>query len=503
MWPDGRLSAPSSRSTRQDRRSGRAGLHRGRNAQFFMVEEDGFGPGHPFSGEKLLSGADGLSLRDLDEALEGSSRSSTSRAPATRAASTRGRGARPLVAARLRVARVLVNQAHCFGTGGGFDNGLGFTLTMGAGTWAGNSISENLSYRHFLNITPLARVIPPREPTEDELSGTTSHTTDGEDMDLLEHQGKGLLAQAGLRAPRGVVVSDPTAPPRPPDVGGRGPSEGAGPHRQAWQGRGSALRRRRRGRRSPCEPCSAWRSPATRSTSCSSRRRAIARELYAAVLDDPATKGPLLLFSTRAAWTSRRSTRPTPSGCTAAGRHPPGLKDGATLDLVSDTDLAAEHRPAVAQALEQLYDVYLTADASLVEVNPLVVTDDGQVVALDARSRSTPGRSPASPTSQARPRAVAEERTELERAGARARLPVHRARRRRRRARQRRRADHDHAGRDQPPAGRPANFLEIGGDAYTKATPALELVLSNPRVKSLLVNFCGAFARTDVMAEVV
>jgi succinyl-CoA synthetase beta subunit len=48
--------------------------------------------------------------------------------------------------------------------------------------------------------------------------------------------------------------------------------------------------------------------------------------------------------------------------------------------------------------------------------------------------------------------------------------------------------------------GRAANFTEIGGDAYTKATPALELVLSNPRVKSLLVNFCGAFARTDVMA---
>ena len=49
--------------------------------------------------------------------------------------------------------------------------------------------------------------------------------------------------------------------------------------------------------------------------------------------------------------------------------------------------------------------------------------------------------------------------------------------------------------------GRPANFMEIGGESYTKAKPALELVLSNPRVKCLLVNFCGAFARTDVMAE--
>jgi succinyl-CoA synthetase beta subunit len=49
--------------------------------------------------------------------------------------------------------------------------------------------------------------------------------------------------------------------------------------------------------------------------------------------------------------------------------------------------------------------------------------------------------------------------------------------------------------------GRPANFLEIGGEAYTKAEIALDLVLSNPGVKSLVINFCGAFARTDVMAD--
>src|ERR1700761_5947772 len=49
--------------------------------------------------------------------------------------------------------------------------------------------------------------------------------------------------------------------------------------------------------------------------------------------------------------------------------------------------------------------------------------------------------------------------------------------------------------------GRPANFLEIGGEAYTKSEVALDLVLSNPGVKSLVVNFCGAFARTDVMAD--
>ena len=49
--------------------------------------------------------------------------------------------------------------------------------------------------------------------------------------------------------------------------------------------------------------------------------------------------------------------------------------------------------------------------------------------------------------------------------------------------------------------GSPSNFLEIGGEAYTKAKTALSILLENPNIKALLVNFCGAFARTDVMAE--
>ena len=69
----------------------------------------------------------------------------------------------------LRVVRILINQAHTFGNGGSFDNGLNFTLSMGCGTWAGNSISENLNYTHFINITHLVRTIPEDKPSEDEL----------------------------------------------------------------------------------------------------------------------------------------------------------------------------------------------------------------------------------------------------------------------------------------------------------------------------------------------
>ena len=69
----------------------------------------------------------------------------------------------------LPVARVIVNQAHCIATGGSFDNGLPFSLSMGCGTWGGNSFSDNLTYRNFLNITRIARPITERIPNEVEL----------------------------------------------------------------------------------------------------------------------------------------------------------------------------------------------------------------------------------------------------------------------------------------------------------------------------------------------
>jgi sulfoacetaldehyde dehydrogenase len=69
------------------------------------------------------------------------------------------------------VVRVLVNFAHTFGNGGGFDSGLNFTLSMGCGTWQKNSISENLNYRHFLNITHLVTPIPEDRPSEEALFG--------------------------------------------------------------------------------------------------------------------------------------------------------------------------------------------------------------------------------------------------------------------------------------------------------------------------------------------
>lgn len=75
------------------------------------------------------------------------------------------------LAADTDVVRILVNQPHTFGNGGSFNNCLPFTLSMGGGTWAGNTISENLNWSHFINITHLVTTIAEDKPSEEALFG--------------------------------------------------------------------------------------------------------------------------------------------------------------------------------------------------------------------------------------------------------------------------------------------------------------------------------------------
>ncbi|MGL5165752.1 MAG: acylating sulfoacetaldehyde dehydrogenase [Afipia sp.] len=142
------------------------------SSKFVLVEETGIGPQFPLSGEKLALVLTVYRAPDFKAAKE----------TVRRILDFQGRGhsmglhttnmarAREL-AEDLPVVRVLVNFAHTFGNGGGFDSGLEFTLTMGCGSWQKNSISENLNYKHFLNITHLVVPIPEDKPSEEELFG--------------------------------------------------------------------------------------------------------------------------------------------------------------------------------------------------------------------------------------------------------------------------------------------------------------------------------------------
>lgn len=142
------------------------------NSKFIMVEETGIGKAYPLSGEKLALVLTVYRASDF-EAAKNTVRSILDfqgRGHSVGLHTTKLERAREL-AEELLVVRVLVNFAHTFGNGGGFDSGLEFTLTMGCGSWQKNSISENLNLRHFLNITHLVVPIPEDKPSEQELFG--------------------------------------------------------------------------------------------------------------------------------------------------------------------------------------------------------------------------------------------------------------------------------------------------------------------------------------------
>jgi succinyl-CoA synthetase beta subunit len=225
----------------------------------------------------------------------------------------------------------------------------------------------------------------------------------------------------------------------------------------------------------------------------------IAHEFYAAVLTDTDARKPLVLFSTQGGMDIEEVAAANPDAIRR--QHvDPGVDPGAVdfVPMLAGLQLG-DAQASVADILSRLYAAYRRRDAELLEINPLAQLGDRRVVALDckfvlddaAAYRQEDIVSAAAPAPM----------TALERRGAENGLKFIQL-------------DGNvgvlangaglamttmdvirHFG------GRPANFLEIGGEAYTKSAAALDLVLSNPGVRSLIINFCGAFARTDVMAE--
>ena len=224
---------------------------------------------------------------------------------------------------------------------------------------------------------------------------------------------------------------------------------------------------------------------------------AIAAEYYAAVLNDPASKGPLVMFSPEGGMDIDEVAAASP----ARVRHAP-VDIARGLDLETAGAMLDGFGPeideaSVAEILVALYRAYRDNDAELLEINPLARLEDGRLVALDCKltldDSAIKRREALASAGSPEPMTALETRAQalglkyLELDGDIGVIA-------------------NGAGLTMTTmdvitgqGGKPANFLEIGGEAYTNAKPALELVLANSRVKCLVVNFCGAFARTDVM----
>ena len=173
MFPGGKLS-PGITAQPVRKICSVAGLTRAElvSAKCLLVEETGAGREFPFSGEKLSPVLALYRVRDFDQAYD------TLRAIYDHQGDGHSCGIYTEDEAHIRrlahdmtVSRVIVKQAHAFATGGSFDNGLPFSLSMGCGTWGGNSFSDNLHYKHFLNITRIVRTIPENKPSEEDLFG--------------------------------------------------------------------------------------------------------------------------------------------------------------------------------------------------------------------------------------------------------------------------------------------------------------------------------------------
>jgi len=143
-----------------------------KSRSFFMVEEDAIGGKHSFADEKLSLVLTVYRAKDFADAkrIVRDVLNVTGKGHSAGIHTKDMDHAREL-ASETDVVRILVNQPHTFGNGGSFENALPFTLSMGGGTWAGNTITENLNCRHFINITHLVTTIAEDKPSEEELFG--------------------------------------------------------------------------------------------------------------------------------------------------------------------------------------------------------------------------------------------------------------------------------------------------------------------------------------------
>ena len=319
-------------------------------------------------------------------------------------------------------------------------------------------------------------------------------------MNFEEHAAKPLLADAGIAVPKGVVASTAEQALRGAQMLGSVVVKAQVP--TGKRGKAGGVR----AVDTPEQAAAAVRDILgmtigghTVERVLIEQRADIKQELYAAVLNDSVSKGPLVLFSTLGGMDIEEVAATKPHAVRrGAVDIRIGFDEAAAIKLLAGMDLAGAEAK-IADMLARLYEVYRRHDAELVEINPLALTATGELIALDCKfvlddsalarqqALAQQGVPERLTDAERRGRELGLRYIELEGSvgvlanGAGLTMTTMDAVR--------------HYG------GQPANFLEIGGEAYTLAKPALELVLDNPRVKSLVINFCGAFARTDVMME--
>jgi succinyl-CoA synthetase beta subunit len=322
-------------------------------------------------------------------------------------------------------------------------------------------------------------------------------------MDLLEYQGKQLFARHGVPVPAGspattveeaVAAADeigyPCVVKAQVQIGGRGKAGGikvakdrteAEAHAEAILGmdiRGLTVHE-------------VWIEAASD----------IAAEYYASIVFDRAAKRPLVMLSTQGGMDIEEVAASDPAAIARLHVDPLlGFQDFHARKLAFGAGVDGDVVRPLGALLTKLYDAFVGEEAMLVEVNPLIVTGDRQVMALDAKVtlddsslfrhagnaalRATKDEDPQEQMARERGLTYVKLEGNVGILGNGAGLVM---------------STLDVVAQA---GGSPANFLDAGGGSKAEAiTSAVEVILSNPNVTAVLFNIFGGITRCDEVAK--
>jgi succinyl-CoA synthetase beta subunit len=322
-------------------------------------------------------------------------------------------------------------------------------------------------------------------------------------MDLLEYQGKQLLARHGVPVPEGrpaVTVEEaveaadeigyPCVVKAQVQIGGRGKLGGikvAASRDEAREHAGAILGMDIRG----LQVHEVWVEEASR----------IEAEYYASIVFDRSAQAPLIMLSTKGGMDIEQVAEEDPGAIATLHVDPLlGYQDFHGRRLAFEAGVDADVVRPVGGLLAKLYDAFVGEDAMLVEVNPLIVTPERELRALDAKvtlDDSALFRHPESAALRDPSAEDPQERMAKERGLTYVKLD----------------GDIGVLGNGAglvmstldvvaQAGGRPANFLDAGGGSKADAiVAAVEVILSDEKVKAVLFNIFGGITRCDEVAK--
>jgi succinyl-CoA synthetase beta subunit len=227
----------------------------------------------------------------------------------------------------------------------------------------------------------------------------------------------------------------------------------------------------------------------------------IAREIYFAILLDRATAAPLIVASTEGGVEIEAVAEKSPEKIIRESIHPlAGLQPFQARKLATELNFEPSEWKAATRLFDALYRTFAGLDCSMVEVNPLVATTQGEVLALDAKFNFDdnalyrhPEVAAMRDTAEEDPREVEASKHGLNYIGLEGNIACL----------------VNGAGLAMATmdiiklyGGSPANFLDVGGSATEEqVTEAFKILISDKNVKAILVNIFGGIMRCDVIAQ--